>query len=78
MDGSDEWLTPWHVIQGMGRGTPPAPDAVPVTNSDTIPDACRRDCTAARCGDGVVDTGETCDDGNTADGDGCAADCTGP
>jgi len=28
------------------------------------------------CGDGSVDAGETCDDGNDADGDGCAANCT--
>ncbi len=28
------------------------------------------------CGDGVVAAGELCDDGNTAPGDGCAADCT--
>ena len=27
------------------------------------------------CGDGVVDPGETCDDGNTIDGDGCGASC---
>jgi cysteine-rich repeat protein len=27
------------------------------------------------CGDGVVDVDEFCDDGNTADGDGCNADC---
>lgn len=34
-------------------------------NSDTLPDACRTDCTAARCGDGVIDDdatrSETCD-----------------
>ena len=31
-----------------------------------------------RCGDGNVDVGlgEECDDGNTADGDGCSANCT--
>src|SRR5690606_7826353 len=29
-----------------------------------------------RCGDGVVDTGEGCDDGNDEDGDGCTATCT--
>jgi cysteine-rich repeat protein len=29
-----------------------------------------------RCGDGVVDTGETCDDGNEDDGDCCSAACT--
>ena len=27
------------------------------------------------CGNGVVDTGETCDDGNTASGDGCSSTC---
>lgn len=27
------------------------------------------------CGDGVIDPGEACDDGNTAPGDGCGADC---
>jgi cysteine-rich repeat protein len=28
------------------------------------------------CGDGVVDPGEQCDDGNAASGDGCEPDCT--
>lgn len=28
------------------------------------------------CGDGVVEPGEACDDGNFVDGDGCAANCT--
>ncbi|MCA9624041.1 MAG: amidohydrolase family protein, partial [Myxococcales bacterium] len=27
------------------------------------------------CGNSVVETGETCDDGNTADGDGCSSTC---
>lgn len=27
------------------------------------------------CGDGVIDEGEECDDGNTEDGDGCSATC---
>lgn len=31
--------------------------------------------TAAACGNGAVDTGEECDDGNTASGDGCSATC---
>lgn len=30
------------------------------------------------CGNGVVEPGEQCDDGNTQDGDGCQADCTLP
>jgi cysteine-rich repeat protein len=28
------------------------------------------------CGDGIVDVGEACDDGNTTSGDGCSATCT--
>jgi cysteine-rich repeat protein len=48
-------------------------------NSDTTSDACRSDCTAPSCGDAVVDflqaTVEECDDGNTADGDGCSGSC---
>jgi len=28
------------------------------------------------CGDGFVDAGEACDDGNNVDGDGCSATCT--
>ncbi len=28
------------------------------------------------CGDGSLDAGEECDDGNSNDGDGCASDCT--
>ncbi|HJQ84616.1 MAG TPA: proprotein convertase P-domain-containing protein, partial [Candidatus Binatia bacterium] len=31
---------------------------------------------AAVCGDGVLDAGESCDDGNGADGDGCDSNCT--
>nr|HEX4312559.1 DUF4215 domain-containing protein [Kofleriaceae bacterium] len=30
---------------------------------------------APRCGDGIVNQGEVCDDGNTVSGDGCSADC---
>ena len=31
--------------------------------------------TAGECGDGVVDFGEACDDGNTLSGDGCSSVC---
>ncbi len=34
------------------------------------------DATAAACGDAALDQGEGCDDGNTADGDGCSSDCS--
>jgi cysteine-rich repeat protein len=32
----------------------------------------------ARCGNGIVEAAETCDDGNVIDGDACPADCTVP
>ncbi|MCB9703543.1 MAG: lyase [Myxococcales bacterium] len=40
------------------------------TSSTTAP--------AGFCGDGVVDPGEECDDGNNANGDGCQSNCTLP
>ncbi|APR87747.1 hypothetical protein A7982_13096 [Minicystis rosea] len=39
------------------------------------PSSCRKDCSIPICGDGVLDGGEVCDDGNTVGGDGCAANC---
>src|SRR5438045_1398948 len=32
-------------------------------------------CTAVACGNGIIEPGEVCDDGNTRDGDGCSPDC---
>jgi len=37
--------------------------------------ACRLDCTTPRCGDGILDGGEICDDGSLPK-NGCATDCT--
>jgi cysteine-rich repeat protein len=34
--------------------------------------------TQDKCGNGVLDPGEQCDDGNNISGDGCEADCTNP
>lgn len=35
-------------------------------------------CIRLTCGNGVVDPGEICDDGNNTSGDGCPADCSDP
>ncbi|MFN8543926.1 MAG: PQQ-dependent sugar dehydrogenase [Candidatus Binatia bacterium] len=40
-----------------------------------VPTTLRATFTAA-CGDGTLDAGEACDDGNTVDDDGCQHDCT--
>ena len=32
-------------------------------------------CAAAECGNGIIEPGEDCDDGNTLDGDCCSASC---
>jgi cysteine-rich repeat protein len=44
-------------------------------NDDTLPNACRTDCRVAHCGDGVIDDGEGCDDGNLTSCDGCSDLC---
>jgi len=51
-------------------------------NSDTLPNHCRTNCLPARCGDGVTDTGERCDqgppssDGGNGTATGCNITCT--
>ncbi|WP_437639501.1 Kelch repeat-containing protein [Sorangium sp. So ce854] len=49
-------------------------DEGPANSSE--PDAqCRPNCQPRRCGDGIQDTAEVCDDGNLAAHDGCTPDC---
>jgi cysteine-rich repeat protein len=40
-----------------------------------VSDACRTDCKLPVCGDGIVDSGEECDDGNVYGCDGCSTTC---
>ena len=43
--------------------------------NDTICAAVQPICLTTLCGNGLIDPGEDCDDGNVIDGDGCAHDC---
>jgi cysteine-rich repeat protein len=43
--------------------------------NDTDADDTSTGPAAGRCGDGIVDENEACDDGNESDGDGCNVDC---
>ena len=55
----------------------PSGDGTACTRPGGEPGVCRGpDCVAAGCGNGVVDSGEACDDGNDVEGDGCDTDCT--
>ena len=46
-------------------------------NDDAAAGACRTTCMLPSCGDGVVDPGEDCDDGNAIGCDGCDRECHG-
>jgi len=65
----------WQYVDGSLRTFDLAlSEAMTLTAFDS-PSACRANCTIPRCGDGILDGGEVCDDGNTNGGDACAADC---
>lgn len=50
-------------------------DPGPVPNGCGAGDACTPSCDCVPCGNGVIDAGEQCDDGNTVNGDCCDASC---
>jgi cysteine-rich repeat protein len=52
-----------------------APGAAPDAVADAEADALAADAALRRCGDGVLDPTEQCDDGNAESWDGCSLDC---
>lgn len=65
----------WEYLDGNGEKITLTMDAPAKLVALDVPSVCRLDCTVPRCGDGILDGGEVCDDGNASGGDGCAADC---
>ncbi len=68
----DEAIASWVTING----------SLFDSSQDDIPNGCTTSCLAsgsagfdAVCGNGSIETGEECEDGNTTDGDGCSASC---
>jgi cysteine-rich repeat protein len=68
-------VTSWSYVDESGALIPLDLHATASLTAHATPAPCRLDCTLPRCGDGRLDAGEVCDDGNTAGGDGCAPDC---
>ncbi|MBL9018745.1 MAG: DUF4215 domain-containing protein [Myxococcales bacterium] len=64
--------------QAIAEGEEPelAPAAEPEPTPTTDPEPSTSSETTGACGNGVVDPGEICDDGNTYSGDGCSATCS--
>lgn len=61
---------------GTGAATEPAPETTGTGASSTGEAAGTSTGGAPSCGDGRLDAGEVCDDGNAVDGDGCTNACT--
>ena len=56
-------------LDGLSEGTDTSQDSGTIDTSQDVSDA------TGVCGDGTLNTGESCDDGNNTDGDGCSASC---
>jgi cysteine-rich repeat protein len=51
------------------------PEATTESSFESLTYSLTAEVTAMQCGDGRLDPGEVCDDGNSLSGDGCASDC---
>ena len=65
----------WEWVDGSGEVIVLDRTATARIVSRDLPSKCRLDCTIPHCGDGILDAGEVCDDGNVVGFDGCASDC---
>jgi cysteine-rich repeat protein len=68
-------LTTWGFVRDDGVRIPLLMTEPITIEAFDMSTSCRPTCTIPRCGDGFLDGGEVCDDGNTRDGDGCNSTC---
>lgn len=68
-------INTWSWITDKGVAVALALDTPVTLTAFNAPSKCRSDCSIPICGDGILDGGEICDDGNNTGGDGCSADC---
>jgi len=66
-------LTGKNTLSYRDAAHPPIVNGTVAPTAVTVLDETLNSC--AICGNMQIEQGETCDDGNTADGDGCSADC---
>jgi len=76
----DENMGNFSFVQGintiiMHTNTTCLPGQIDSANSVEVSRICLFKISEPYCGDGILDKGEECDDGNNVDGDGCDADC---
>lgn len=75
---SDEGSQTSSSTTGASADSTPETSSESETSTETSTETGTETGTASVCGDGVVDSGESCDDGNTLDGDTCPGDCIVP
>ena len=57
------------------NGVPDECDIASGTSQDVNGDGIPDECGGLTCGNGLIEVGETCDDGNTSNNDGCSSVC---
>ncbi len=67
------WTCTGGTVRETGDASPPVDSGMVALSDAAAPSPSK--CFQDRCGDGIIETGETCDDGNDVSGDGCSSTC---